>query len=695
MRRAATCYLLVLAAVLAACAPDLTKQSAAAAGPIALFDLERQQKLPWPNVVAQVSAGAGGKPVVGPLNLPNPAGDPLVALFNTQKGFTALPVISFDFSAPISPATIKPGTNLLVLGVNVADPADADDVSTHLTFTFDPAERRLRLYPQRPLRSGFQYAVVLTRGIQDAAGRPIGQDQSFFFVSAAEPLVDAAGRVRSDILTANGVTAGAAAELEHVRRLYDAMVFTHPLVHARVAAELAAARRVTPGALSAADVRGRIAVATAFVTAPYAGGDPTAGLDAAVREAAASNQTGQFFTGVTYPAAAFFALKAPTIPHTHIGTVAFGVITSLDFRTPAGTWPEAVSGAGAPVTVTVIATYPRTITAAPAPVVILQHALGSCKNESVLAAADSFAQAGFAVVGIDAVEYGDRARTNADPSNDADAPGLCDQVSGGKLVASGEGFVRIDDLRITRDAVRQTVVDMAALAKAVQAGAFKAVRPGGDFAPGSATFVGASLGGILGTAFLAEQTGVNVGVLNVPGAWLSRLFLESKAFGPVLTQAIAARAHAGEASSETFQNYLTKLVPLIQGLVDPADPAYYAAAGINGKPLTGDKAVLVQEVLGDPVVPNAATEYLTTVAGIPLVTVDTPAEGRSGAFPFSAWTQFPGGSHGVLLTPDDPATAGPDADLLAVTTAMRTQLLTFLGSYLQSGGQSLNVLVTK
>ena len=66
-----------------------------------------------------------------------------------------------------------------------------------------------------------------------------------------------------------------------------------------------------------------------------------------------------------------------------------------------------------------------------------------------------------------------------------------------------------------------------------------------------------------------------------------------------------------------------------------------------------------------------------------------------GFQPFSAWTQFPGASHGVLLTPDDPAKPGEDADLLGVTTAVRTQMLTFLGSYLQSGGTALQVLVNE
>lgn len=336
-------------------------------------------------------------------------------------------------------------------------------------------------------------------------------------------------------------------------------------------------------------VQNHYAVAFAFVTATYPGGDPTALLKAAVAQSLASATSGLFQGGVTYPAAVFFALNAPDVPHENLAYVGFSVITSDDYRNAAGVWPDSVTAlAGNPVTVSVTITYPLQITAAPVPAVIFQHGLGSCKNESVLAVADSFAQTGFAVVGIDIIEFGDRARTNANPANDAASPKACDQVVDGKLVQTGEGLIRLDNLAATRDALRQTALDQVALLKALRNGEFAAVRPGGDFVSGAETFAGTGLGAMVGTMFFSGQELLNTGVFNVAGAWLSRVFTESPTLGPPLLQTLAAASGSGAVSSAEFQDFLTKLLPLVQGLIDPADPAtiwLMTRTGILSRPI--------------------------------------------------------------------------------------------------------------
>ncbi len=682
--------------LLASCAPDLDLDTAdtETQRPIALFDLQEQQKLPWPNVVAQTRRTDTGELIIGPLNLPNPQNDPLLAQVNQLTGFTQLPVITVDFSRPISEASILPGVNLNVAGVNPANDQDVDVLGEDMDIDFDEDLLKLRIYPRRPLRPSFQYVVLLTKSIRGEADRRIQEDLFFRFTKYTQPLFDPeTNRVLSDLLLAQDVGPEEAAQLEQLRSIYQRSIYGNPLILQAVRADLARDTGRPATGFTEAQVIDHVAVASAFVTATYPGGDPTAELDTAVADVLASGSAGGFFPGVTFPAEPFFAANAPNVPRDNLAFVAFGVITSLDYRGEDGAWATPVTSTmGSPVTVPVVVTYPRAITAGPVPVVIFQHGLGSCKTQAIFAVADSFAQAGFAVVGLDIVEHGDRTRTNADTSNDNEEPGACDQIIDGALVRTGEGFVRVDNLSVTRDALRQTVVDQTALAKALRAGAFNAVRGGGDFAPGSETFAALSLGGIVGSMFLAEQDIVNVGVVNATGVWLSRLFLESPAIGPPVLEGIAQSAGAGPVTGETFQDFLTKLVPLVQGLIDPAEPAYYLESALNGNNISAANSILLQQPLGDPVIPAFATETMARLAQLELVTPDTPVDQLTRAFPFPAWTQFDVAGHSVLLTPDNPATEDPDTEFLPVTAAMRQQMLNYLGSYLLSNGTALQVI---
>jgi hypothetical protein len=697
-------FLLVLSLALlgllqAGCAPDLEQDRTGldAQGnllrPIALFDLAGQERIPWPNAIVQTSFDAEGNLVLGPLNLPNPANDPLIAQVNTLSGFTQLPVITQDFSRPISTGSILPGVNFVIAGINPADSSDIDDMSEAVTYRFDEELGKLIIHPLRPLRPAFQYVVVMTKSIEGVDGRPIEEDVFFNFTKFEQPLYDpATNRILSDLLLLQGIEAESAAQLEQVRQLYQTLIYPNPLLSAIVGGDLARVRGVPPETLSQRQIVEHYAVASAFITASYPGGDPTVQLDQAVRATLASATAGGFQLAATFPASAFFAQNAPHIPHDNLAFIAFGGLTSADFRGEALTWPaDTTDLTGSPYGVPIIITYPNAITGGPVPVIMFQHGLGTCALEAVLAVADSFAQAGFAIVGLDIVEHGERAVTNADPTNDDEEPGICDQQDAqGRLIRTGEGFIRLDNMRITQDAIRQTVADQTALAKAVSEGAFAVFQGGGDFVPGSLTFAGLSLGGVVGSIFLAQQDIVNVGVLNATGAWLSRLFIESATVGPRVLQGIADRAGAGPITGATFRGLVLRLTPLVQGLIDQAEPAYYMVSDINGENISENNSILLQEVRGDAVIPNFSTTFMASVANLEFID-ETTAQ----AFPFPAWSRFEPGHHSVLLTPNNPQTEEADQEFLATTVAMRTQLLTYLGSFLQTGGSNIQVVISE
>ncbi len=695
--KTAVFILALLAAAFSGCAPDLDQDNPELGPdgqplrPIALFDLQDQQKLPWPNAVVQTSLDDQGNLVIGPLNLPNPDNNPLLAQVNQLSGFTQLPVITFDFSRPISEASIRVGENLIIAGVDPTGQAEPDLITPgEVEVAFDEEYNKLRIYPQRPLRPSNQYVVVLTKSVEGVDGRPIQEDLFYRFTKYEQPLFDpATGRVQSDLLALSGVGPEEAAQLEQLRLIYQQNIYSNAALNAFVAADLG-------GSPSDEEVIEHYAVAAAFITAGYPGGDPTAQMDTLV-QAVLDSGAGSVITEATQtlPANVFFNPdlnpSAPAVPNDNIGFVSFTFINTLDFRDETGAWPDE-PGAGNPATAQVLAIYPAAVTLQPVPVVIFQHGLGSCKNQAMFAVADSFASQNIAIVGIDIIEHGTRAVTNVDPDNDEGELGPCDQpaVNGG-VARSGEGFIRIDNLALTRDAIRQSVLDQVALMKAVNSGNYAAVNTGStDFVPGSATFAGVSLGAMLGGIFLAEQEQVNLGVLNAPGAWLSRLFTESPTFGPELLGTLAEQMNMGPVTGETFQDFLTKLVPLVQGLVDPADPAYYMHSALDGGLISENNSILIQEAIDDPVIPNFSTAYMAQTGGVPLI-----EETTTQAFPFPAYTRFDNASHSTLLTPDDPTVEGPDQELLATTTAMRTQLLTYIGSFLQSMGNAIQVLITE
>ncbi len=307
-------------------------------------------------------------------------------------------------------------------------------------------------------------------------------------------------------------------------------------------------------------------------------------------------------------------------------------------------------------------------------VAIFQHGLVRNRLDA-LAVADAYADSGYVVLAIDLPLHGIvTANPFQQPGNERTfgldlinnqtlAPG-----PDGILDASGQLFVNLTNILVTRDNLRQAASDLLTLTRSLAV-----IDLDGDSLPDldaqSVNFVGHSLGGIVGTPFLAiaGSSEIRSGVLAMAGAGVARTIVESPAFGPLINAGLAAQ---GITQGSTLY---AQFVRDAQTIVDAGDPHNFAAAAAAAHP------ILLFQVIGggalpdppggvsapDAVVPNSSTARLITAAG--LQRVFTP-----GLNPVSAaYVNFIFGNHGSIIDP----TANP-----AVTREMQLESLVFANS---------------
>jgi dienelactone hydrolase len=289
------------------------------------------------------------------------------------------------------------------------------------------------------------------------------------------------------------------------------------------------------------------------------------------------------------------------------------------------------------------------------PVVIFGHGFGS-KKETVLALAGRMSAAGFAVIAIDFVNSGSRAvRTSTDvllgckghcfTSGGTDTGVACETIAqcagGGQTCGSLTAMPGIvppspdsapqcydsifsTDLAVSRDNFRQTMLDLQRVANAVRAcgttncGEFK-VDPTRVF------YAGISLGSLIGTVAAATIPDLKAAGLDVGGAgWLDVLentqTLEIRC--PLVNGLIDAGILVGDkwtggntglcvednGNAWKAQPGYAQFSAIARWVLDPADPANFA-------PRLAAVPHLIQEVVGDMVVPNIAQERQAALTG--------------------------------------------------------------------------------
>jgi pimeloyl-ACP methyl ester carboxylesterase len=316
------------------------------------------------------------------------------------------------------------------------------------------------------------------------------------------------------------------------------------------------------------------------------------------------------------------------------------------------------------------------------PVVIFQHGITRNRTDMFAIAATLAAQ-GFAVIAIDAPLHGITDKTSPfyigntpfaaegahertfdlDLANNATgAPG-----PDGTIDSSGSYFINLQDLLTSRDNLRQANSDLMELTRAIPTMSFDG---NADFDGSRIEFVGQSLGSIIGTAFMAMEPHVNVGVLNVPGGGVAGLLAASPTFGPIIN---AGLEQAG----------LTPGTPDYEAFLGAAQTAVDSGDSINFAFATAGKSILAQEVVGDathpsdqvipnnvPTAPLSGTDPLIAALGLTTLTQSTQAASIRGI------VRFTQGVHGSLLDP----TSSP-----AVTAEMQGEM----ASMIASGGQAV------
>lgn len=284
------------------------------------------------------------------------------------------------------------------------------------------------------------------------------------------------------------------------------------------------------------------------------------------------------------------------------------------------------------------------------------------------------------------------------------APMVFDPANAAGTDGSGSFFINLQNFLAGRDNIRQSVVDQlnlrATLAGSPAAGRAgmtlqKPAAAGGD--DGTLTidindpvyFVGHSLGTITGMPFLAAANedqiadtiftapdgssslpsafnNIQSASLLTPGGGVVRLLENSPSFAPRILFGLqqAAGLEQGDANLETFFN-------IFQAAIDSADPVNFTASlAAGGTP------ILLSEVAGDTVIPNAADQeqwgidalsgtFGPEVTGLPVpVTVNSFSAPLAGTKPLTIGlgddllTTYQAGDHGTPVSANNDAVFG-------------------------------------
>jgi pimeloyl-ACP methyl ester carboxylesterase len=586
---------------------------------------------------------------------------PLSTALNTLDGFSTSAVISAPFNAPLDPTSLIPwnptsmapaAASIIVLNATAGTPLVP---GVHYTVRVQTAvgsgNSVLEIVPLRPLLPRTRYVFILTNRIRSTAQVAAGPDLIFGAVRDAHlagatsvpgqplltplfpaitPFIDAA-RAPPLSLAGNSIVVAWSMQTQSISNVLDTIAQSataRPAVLAATGTTTAQLGLGLPGIAS---------IYAGYMEVPYYG-DP-------------ANPLSSFWiTAQQQPPNVQNATPFARVPNQRIPLLA--------------TLPNAGSG--------------QTKPAAGWPVVIFQH--GITLNRTVMfAMADSFAQAGFAVVAIDLPLHGITTTNNPlyqGPGNannpfgsnerhfNLDNVGATGVFAPDGQIDNGWQILNVGNPLNARDHIRQAVSDTIHLTRTLS---------GLDF-PGSANpdldgnrihFVGISLGSIISGVFLGVDTDIATATLASPaGPWTS-ILTDPQAidFGAPIRAVLSAQGLPQ--GTVGFDNFVRDL----QTVIDPVDPINYAGPAAANHPLH------VIEVLGDTAVPNAPNDYIaqlwnlpsrsTTAAVVPPATV-------------SGIVRFKAGVHSSLFN----RTPSP-----AATTEMQKQTVT----YAATGGTVIQI----
>lgn len=667
-----------------------------------------QRVIPLPNNL--LLSGTTDLTLNIPVANPNNFNDPQVAV-NALDGWSTIGPGQVQFSAAPKASTVVPGQTVRVFEVTLSGPGGGvtgvvrelsapGDFVTALAPS-DSTARTVAIVPTKPLKQLTSYMAVVTTGVTDNNGNDATPDQTYFLSkrtsalcvdgASTEPLLPAATACALEPLRrlTNSHLAAAAGQGISADKVVVSWVFTTqaitPVLQAavgKVGQTPAPLTRVAPTGKTIADLGlGLAPIADIYIgtiDVPYYLKAPAAATPQA-QAAAVLAGFWQAAPGAYVPPFNQAGLS-PTSTNVTFANP-FPVATKTETIPLLLTVPNAASGKTRPSTGW--------------PIVIYQHGITRNRTDA-FAISQTLASQGFAVIAIDIplhglppghpfnIEATPLAATGAHErtfnvdlvKNDGTAcPAGQPVCPDGQPDASGTHMINLGSLLTSRDNLRQGIVDLFSLARAIPTISYDGAA-GADFDGGRISFVGQSLGSIIGVSFTAFEPSINTAVFSVPGGGIARLLDGSATFGPRIRAGLeAAGVRAGTPDFDRF-------LGAAQQAIDGADPLNTAFA-LAGKRVLLHEVVGGGSVLPDQVIPNtvagaplAGTEALIRALGLSSITGTVQsATGVRGA------TRFIVGNHGSLLDP----TAAP-----AATVEMQREM----ASMLVSGGAAVQVTDT-
>ncbi len=582
-----------------------------------LFDPATPQTGPFPTdylTVADAMQKTGLR-----LNLPLPScvtqytSCQETGLLEQIDGFSIRARMQVRFSAPIDPGTLKGAMFYVALnnlrpdepGVN--QPGDVVAIDEVI---YDPSSNTAYAKPVVPLDQHRRYAFIVTDGVKDPSGAAVTADPAFSTclqatstycqtLAAAVSNIPTAPRAMTSatVFTTMSVTAW----LEHAR---DDLRFVAPLP------------TILPnGTFQVANLAG-ITLHEQTGSVPVAFSDLSLPLSSTILAGLGSVSIGSFqslnFLGTDQTIA-----PAPTNPPLPIPANT----TQVFFNALLPASPKPAGG------------YP---------VIIFGHGFGDSRFGGPTAVAPTMARNGFAVIAIDVVGHGFGPLSSVsftDTSGNTTtlpAGGRGVDLNGDGTIESEEGCAIVAPIAYgTRDCLRQTVVDLLQLVRAIRQG----IDVDGDGQPdldaSHIYYGGQSLGAMYGTILTALEPSVRAAALNVGGGTEADIARWSPAYQSLNTQALGMRLpsllNLGAAYNDDYvfpgQPAHVTTVPgaiaiqneseIWEWLAMSGDPIGFASH-LKRAPLAGAIArpTLIQFALGDMTMPNPATSALVSAAGL-------------------------------------------------------------------------------
>ena len=607
-----------------------------------------------------------------PVADPTDYSDPLVAL-NGLDGFSTVAPWATNFSVPVAPATVNPGS-VKVYQVSLTGPGGGvTGVDRQLVFGQDFVAvangDSVNIVPLKPLQELTSYMAVITDGITDVDGNDATPSQTYFIAKRMSPLVDGNGQSTDPLL--DNATAGALEPLRQLTNAQEAAAASQGVNPDNIVLSWTMTTQSISPALSAVQ---SISGSTATTLAPTGANTQLIG-GAGIADIYVGIMATPYYLGAPSQA-------NPIAPLNTFWQAAPGAYAppfdqaGLDPTSQHVTFANPVPVANSMQQIPVLLTVPNTNSgmtkpAAGWPVMIFQHGITRNRTD-MLALADTMASIGHAVIAIDLPLHGitdtenqlyigktpfgavaSERTFNVDYTDNASgAPG-----ADGMIDSSGAHFINLQNLLVSRDNLRQGVADLFTLTANLPLIDIDGDQAG-DFDSSQISFAGQSLGAMTGVDYLAFNPDINSALLSAPGGGIANLLLGSPTFGPRI---IAGLAAAGVEQGTTEFNLFMLAT---QTVIDSADPINHGAKAslVNN--------VLLHEIIGDQVVtntvPNAplsGTEPLIAVMGLTSYSESAfDAAGIDGA------VRFIEGDHGSLLSP---------AASLAATQEMQRQLAAF------------------